>query len=178
MTKSDRTRLVQLAVVATVLAALHHVDHALRGNHVGWPLIARVTPFTPSLLVYLFLIPGIIGTRRGQLGARYWLMAGIPMLLLVVAVHFNPDSRAEQISDLYVPYADPEAYCGSNAPVDAPHHGASWLCDPPARARPWLGALAVGNMLALVLVLILLVLTAWRMRELAPPARRGPSHSP
>jgi hypothetical protein len=34
------------------LGVLHHIDHIVRGNHVGWPLIAEVTPFTYSLAVY------------------------------------------------------------------------------------------------------------------------------
>jgi hypothetical protein len=39
------------------LSLLHHIDHILRIDHSGWPLLPRVSPFTYSLLVYpVFLI--------------------------------------------------------------------------------------------------------------------------
>ena len=167
-----RRRLVGLATAATVLGVLHHTDHAARGNHVGWPLTDEVTPFTPSLLVYVALLGGIALTRRGRAGARYWLVAGGAMLALVLSVHFNPSPEGESVRDIYVPYADPAAYCGPAPPVDPPQSGAPrFLCGAPA--RPWLGALAAANMLALVVCLAALTLTAaraWRAGRRAPAA--------
>ena len=79
-------RLVALATVGTVLGVLHHADHATRGNHVGWPLTPQVTPFTPSLLVYAVLLGDIYLTRRGRVGARYWLAAGAAVLALATCL--------------------------------------------------------------------------------------------
>jgi hypothetical protein len=40
-----------------ILSLLHHIDHILRIDHSGWPLLPRVSPFTYSILVYpIFLI--------------------------------------------------------------------------------------------------------------------------
>ena len=167
-----RHRVVALATVATGLGVLHHADHTVRGNHVGWPVTAQVTPFTPSLLVYLVLLGGIYLTHRGRVGARYWLVAGAAMLALVLSVHFNPAPEGESVRDIYVPYADPAAYCGPTPPVDAPQPGAPrFLCGAPA--RPWLGALAAANMLALVACLAGLTVTAaraWRAGRHTPVA--------
>ena len=80
------------------------------------------------------------------------------MLLLVLAVHFDPAPEGESMRDIYVPYADPDAYCGPSPPVDPPH--ARFLCGAPP--RPWLGVLAVANMLALACSLAALTLVAVR----------------
>ena len=155
-----------VATLVTLLAALHHLDHVARGNHVGWPLIAAFTPFTPSLLIYVLLLGGLYGTARGRLGPRYWVVTAVALLLLVVGVHFNPDPRSESWRDVYVPYAAPAAYCGPAPPVDPPVRGAGWLCGPrivPPRA--WLGALALVNLGLLIGALaglLLLALRAWR----------------
>jgi hypothetical protein len=151
-------RIVVLATLATILGFLHHVDHTVRGNHVGWPVTEQVTPFTPSLLVYPVLLGGISLARRGSVGARYWLISGAAMLLLVLAVHFDPAPEGESIPDIYVPYADPAAYCGPRPPVDPPQ--ARFLCG--ATPRPWLGAVAVANMLALAVTLAALTFVAVR----------------
>ena len=46
-TEAALTPLLSLLVVAaTLLGAAHHIDHVVRGNHVGWPLTAHVNPFT------------------------------------------------------------------------------------------------------------------------------------
>ena len=147
-----------LASLATVLGFLLHVDRTLRGNHVGWPIIDSMTPFTPSLPVYPVLLGGIYLTRRVRVGARYWIVSGAAMLLLVLGVHFDPAPEGESMRDIYVPYADPLAYCGQNPPVDPPQ--ARFLCG--AGPRPWLGVLAVGNMLALAVALAALTFAATR----------------
>lgn len=35
-------RLYGLIVLSTVFGIGHHIDHIIRGNHVGWPLIPEV----------------------------------------------------------------------------------------------------------------------------------------
>ncbi len=84
-----RRLLIVLAGLVTVLALIHHADHVIRGelvlsygldrnwNHSGWPFQSSLTPFTASLLAYLILVPGIVFTARGRLGAGYWLAASL-----------------------------------------------------------------------------------------------------
>jgi hypothetical protein len=50
---NESTRLFYTVVlIPFFLGFLHHIDHVVRGNHVGWPLTPAVTPFTFSLAVY------------------------------------------------------------------------------------------------------------------------------
>jgi hypothetical protein len=51
--------LFKLALLATVFGIGHHIDHVIRGNHVGWPLIEEPTPFTYSLGFYPFIASGL-----------------------------------------------------------------------------------------------------------------------
>ena len=163
---SVRQRLIQLGTVATILGALHHLDHIARGNHVGWPSLPHVTPFTPSPLIYAVLLPGIYWTVRGKVGPRYWLWTAVVLLLIVVGVHFNPDPRGESLRDIYMPYAAPADFCGPSPSVDPPAHGAGLLCgSSPAPSRPWLGVLALANLFLLIAVLIALLRMGWRYRR-------------
>ena len=101
-----RRRLVVAATAVTVFGALHHLDHALRGNHVGWPLSDAVTPFTFSLGVYLLLLPGLYLTPRGKAWAGYWLLVSVLTLALVVWVHFGPSPEAESLPEVYGPWGN------------------------------------------------------------------------
>ena len=101
-----RRRLVIPAAAVTVFGVLHHVDHAIRGNHVGWPLIDAVTPFTFSLGVYLLLLPGLYLTPRGKVWAGYWLVVSVLSLALVVWVHFGPSPEAESLPEVYGPWGN------------------------------------------------------------------------
>ena len=47
-----RRRLLTAVICVASVGLLHHVDHGVRGNHIGWPFSPAVTPFTVSLLVY------------------------------------------------------------------------------------------------------------------------------
>jgi hypothetical protein len=58
-----------LLTLSTVLGLLHHTDHVLRGDHSGWPFTDHVTPFTYSLVVYLFLLIAFLAARRPGLAA-------------------------------------------------------------------------------------------------------------
>jgi hypothetical protein len=139
-TRSDiehaRRRLLTPAVAVTLLGMLHHIDHAIRGNHVGWPLIDRVTPFTFSLGLYLLLVPGIYLTLRGKAWAGYWLITGLVTLALVTWVHFGPSPDAESLPEIYGPY--------DNAV---------------------LGLAAVANLFALIASLVALLVAALRARS-------------
>ena len=93
-------RLILAALVVTVLALLHHVDHVVRGdlvvdealpdewNHSGWPFWNGFTPFTASLGVYAILLGGVVLTLVRRVSARYWIGASILLFAIVVFVHF------------------------------------------------------------------------------------------
>ena len=154
-----RRRLLLAASGVAVFGLLHHLDHAVRGNHVGWPLQATPTPFTFSLLVYPFLLLGAWLTIRHRAGARYWLAFAAAALALVVFVHFVPLENYEPPSDIWVPYADPLRYAATEAPggweaffhdVYAPH------------ASPLWGVVALADLVALLASLIALIVVAAR----------------
>lgn len=82
--------LLALVVLALVLGAGHHVDHVVRGNHVGWPLTDRITPFTGSLLSYPIVLASLYLTWRGRVGARFWAVVSTLLALPVLLTHFGP----------------------------------------------------------------------------------------
>ena len=101
---SDR-RARALICLATILSLGHHLDHAIRGNHVGWPLSAEVTPFTYSLAVYPLILLGLVLSRAGKAGPSYWLwLFGLGVVFLT-AVHFGPTAiePPRDIIDLHHP---------------------------------------------------------------------------
>lgn len=55
-----------------LLAFLHHIDHALRVDHSGWPFRDAVTPFTYSLLAYPVILFALFGPR-----SLYWMRWGL-----------------------------------------------------------------------------------------------------
>lgn len=130
-----RRRLVIPAAAVTAFGVLHHIDHALRGNHVGWPLIDAVTPFTFSLGLYLLLLPGLYLTVRGKVWAGYWLGVSVLALALVTWVHFSPGPDAESLPEVYGPWGN-----------------------------AILGGIAVAILFALLASLIALLLAALRVR--------------
>ncbi len=84
------SRLLALVGLATLVGALHHVDHVVRGNHVGWPVIPEVTAFTFSLVFYPLVALGLVLTVAGRVDARYWAAVSGGGLLTVSLVHFGP----------------------------------------------------------------------------------------
>jgi hypothetical protein len=55
------------------LGILHHIDHALRGDHSGWPFRPEVTLFTFTLLIY----PILAATFASYMRSRRRLRAGV-----------------------------------------------------------------------------------------------------
>ncbi len=164
LTRAPRLRrgLIAGAGAVTGFGLAHHLDHSIRGNHVGWPLADTPTPFTFSLLIYAFLLPGIVLTAHGRLWAGYWLAVGLAGLALVTFVHFVPTADYESFADIYSPYAEPVTYVATEAPANrvaffrdtyAPHAHAAW------------GWLAVVDMYALVLSLVALSAVAIVVRR-------------
>jgi hypothetical protein len=158
---SPRAPVFLLAILTAFLAALHHLDHIIRANHLGWPVTETVTPFSFSLLAYPLLLGGAwISIRRG-VTPWYWVVLSLVLAALVAFVHFSPDPRAEQMKDLYLPYAEPQAYCSGQSAADPPV-APSVLCDPTSPPRPLVGTLVIGEMLALTAVLVALVVASLR----------------
>jgi len=100
-------RVVYLVMAAaTLLGVAHHVDHIVRGNHVGWPVTAQVNPFTYSLAIYPLIAAGLYLTATGRVGNRYW--AGFFAFSAAMLAYFHVSPWAvEPPSDVIVPYADP-----------------------------------------------------------------------
>ncbi len=111
-----RRTLAALAGVLAVAAALHLVDHAIRGrivedhglnqewNHSGWPLRDDVTPYTISLVIPLVFLVGLLLTRRRRVGAGFWLVVGTLTTAVVVLVHFVPGPATETLGVIYRTY--------------------------------------------------------------------------
>ena len=101
-------RLWALIALATAFGLGHHVDHLIRGNHVGWPVTAEVTPFTYSLAVYPLIALGALLTWRRRVGAGYWALLAAGGVLFVGPVHFGP-LAVEPPRDILGPYRSPAA---------------------------------------------------------------------
>lgn len=76
--------------LATVLGLAHHVDHVVRGNHVGWPVTGSVNAFTFSLVVYPVIAFGLVLAAYGRGRADYWLGVGVFGLALLAWIHVSP----------------------------------------------------------------------------------------
>lgn len=85
-------------LAALVLAALHHLDHALRRTHAGWPLTSDVTPFTYTLAIYPLIALGF-----ALRSPRYWLAIAIGGVVLLAAVH----TAIEQPDEILGGYTQP-----------------------------------------------------------------------
>lgn len=99
-----RRRLIILASVVAILAFLHFVDHAIRGelvvngglnpdwNHSGWPFnIHSDRPYifpVSFVVVFGLLIGGVFFTLRGRLWAGYWPATSIFLFAFLTVVHF------------------------------------------------------------------------------------------
>lgn len=100
----DRT-LYGLVLLATVMSLGHHVDHVVRGNHVGWPLEAQPTPFTYSFGIYPLIAAGVVLYRAERVGPGYWAVLSGAGAVFVAAIHFAPGAvePPRHIIDLYEP---------------------------------------------------------------------------
>jgi hypothetical protein len=89
---SNRTNriLYGLIFLAMFMSLGHHIDHVIRGNHVGWPLTEHATPFTFSLGVYPLILLGLFLYASGRVGPGYWVILSGSGALFVAAIHFGP----------------------------------------------------------------------------------------
>ena len=76
--------------IVTFFGSIHHIDHLIRGNHVGWPLIGEVTAFTFSISFYPLVLTGLWLTWRGRAGPRYWAGLSFVGSIMVGITHFGP----------------------------------------------------------------------------------------
>lgn len=79
-----------LTAHAAVFSLGHHVDHIMRGNHVGWPVTGDVNAFTFSLGIYPILMLALALYRSGRIGPGTWALISGSGALFVSAIHFGP----------------------------------------------------------------------------------------
>src|SRR5918996_1794862 len=85
------TRTIYILTLAGAAASfVHHVDHAIRGNAIGWPLTDEVNAFTLSLLIYPIIATGLLLYRAGRVGPGFWALVSGGGAAFVSAIHFGP----------------------------------------------------------------------------------------
>lgn len=99
-------RAYALFAVALALGLAHHIDHVIRGNHVGWPVTPTVNPFTYSLAIYPLVVLGFVLSLTNRAGARYWTVVMTLGGLMLVFFHLSPWA-VEPPTDVILPYSDP-----------------------------------------------------------------------
>lgn len=99
-------RLYALILIALVLALGHHLDHIIRGNHVGWPLTGEVNAFTFSLTIYPLILTGLALSRAGVIGPGTWVFLSGGGAIFLAVIHFGPWA-IEPPGDIIGPYAPP-----------------------------------------------------------------------
>ena len=87
---ADERRLYLLVLVALILSVGHHVDHAMRGNHVGWPLTPEVNAFTYSLAIYPVILTTLALYRARIIGPGAWAFVSGGGAVFLAMVHFGP----------------------------------------------------------------------------------------
>ncbi len=98
----NRTLYVLIAA-AVALTVGHHVDHGIRGNHVGWPLSDEVNAFTYSLAIYPAIATGLLLYVTGRVGAGFWAFLSGGGALFLSYLHFGPQA-IEPPGDIFGPY--------------------------------------------------------------------------
>jgi hypothetical protein len=104
-TEREDRRLYALIFVAALLAVGHHVDHIIRGNHVGWPITDEVNAFTYSLGIYPVILLGLWLYRSGKVGPGFWVFLSAGGAIFLSVIHFGPTAvePPRDIIDLYEP---------------------------------------------------------------------------
>lgn len=105
-TPAERRRVLLLATLAAAFSLGHHIDHMVRGNHVGWPLTPEVNAFTISLGIYPTLATAAVLYLRGRIGPGAWALLSGNGALFVAALHFGPHA-VEPPPDIVGMYPEP-----------------------------------------------------------------------
>lgn len=95
-----------LVLIPTLLGVAHHIDHLVRGNHVGWPVTPEVNAFTVSLAIYPLLAISLFLTVTDRVDARYWAGFFAFTAGLLAFLHLSPWA-VEPPQDVVWPYANP-----------------------------------------------------------------------
>ena len=104
-TERDPT-LLGLTALAVAMAVGHHVDHAVRGNHVGWPLTPEVNAFTFSLGIYPAIAIGLLLYFSDRVGPGFWAFLSGGGAAFLAFVHFGPQA-IEPPRDIIGAHASP-----------------------------------------------------------------------
>ncbi len=94
-----------LIFLAMIMSLGHHIDHIIRGNHVGWPLTAELNAFTYSLGIYPLILLGLYLYASGRVGPGFWAILSGSGALFVAWIHFAPAAvePPADIINLYEP---------------------------------------------------------------------------
>jgi hypothetical protein len=100
-------RLYFMTVIAMLMAAGHHIDHIIRGNHVGWPIAPEVNSFTFSLGIYPAILIGLYLYATERVGPGFWVFLSGGGAIFLTVIHFSPIAvePPNDIIDLYEPRA-------------------------------------------------------------------------
>jgi hypothetical protein len=100
-------RLYIMAVIAMLMAAGHHIDHIIRGNHVGWPITPEVNSFTFSLGIYPAILIGLYLYSTDRVGPGFWVFLSGGGAVFLTVIHFSPTAvePPSDIINLYEPRA-------------------------------------------------------------------------
>lgn len=90
-----------------VLSLGHHLDHLLRGV-TGWPFESEVNAFTYSLAIYPTIVAGVLLSRRGLAGPRFWALLSSGGALFILFVHVGPGA-GDSVTEISGQYASPAA---------------------------------------------------------------------
>lgn len=101
-----RRKLYLLTLVAGGMSLGHHLDHVVRGNHVGWPVSGEVNAFTASLAIYPIVVTGLLLYRAGIVGAGFWALVSSGGAAFLGFLHFGP-MAIEPPADIIDLYASP-----------------------------------------------------------------------
>ncbi|MFN3946331.1 MAG: hypothetical protein ACK4K7_15535 [Allosphingosinicella sp.] len=127
----------KLTLASLALGVLHHVDHALRVDHSGWPFRPDVTPYTYSLAAYPLLLFALLAARASD----WWRFAAVAVVALFTNLaHILFESPYHQF-----------AMWAHNASADPAAAGTANMLDV---ASPALGVAAVVVAMGLNLTLI------------------------
>jgi hypothetical protein len=100
-------RLYIMTIIAMLMSVGHHIDHIIRGNHVGWPLTPEVNAFTFSLAIYPAILLGLWLYSTGRVGPGFWIFLSGGGAIFLALIHFSPTAvePPHDIIDLYEPQA-------------------------------------------------------------------------
>jgi hypothetical protein len=89
--------------IALIFSVGHHIDHIIRGNHVGFPITTDINPFTYSLGFYPVIFLGLFLFYKNKIGPLFWsILTGVG-ILFVGLTHFGPFAL-EPPHDIIAPY--------------------------------------------------------------------------